>query len=86
MGTIMLSLVLSSFYINHRIFLASLFTLFLLPIVLVFLFFCGNEDVAIWEMGRWSSGIGQSRDHVVSSHLHVVVMVTQSQQQPPTSL
>jgi hypothetical protein len=25
------------------------------------------------EEDYWSSGIGQSRDHVVSSHLHVVV-------------
>ena len=48
-----------------------LFTLFLIPIVSVFLCFSGDEDVAIWEMGRWSSGFGQSHDQVVSSQLYV---------------
>jgi hypothetical protein len=35
--------------------------------------FPGDGDITIWEMGRWSSGFGQSHDHVVSSHMHVAV-------------
>jgi hypothetical protein len=50
-----------------------LITLFFIPIVLVFCFFSGDKDIAMWEMGRWSSGFGQSCDHVVSSHMHVAV-------------
>ena len=53
MGTIVLSLLLSILLST----IEFLFMLSLIPTVLV-LFFCGNEDVAIWKMGRWSRVCG----------------------------
>ena len=56
-------------YIGYIIFIPIvLFSSF----VCLFSLFPGDEDVAIWEMGRWSSVIGSSCDHVVSRQSHLL--------------
>jgi hypothetical protein len=65
MGTSLLSSLLY-FFINHKIFLAILF-IFYTYCLFFFRSFCGDEDVAFLEVGRWSRVCGHtySGSHVI---------------------